>query len=117
MLLSKLSYSISALRVSQFEYSALGFGLVVKFQIRLEGWEERLSGREKDATGLGGKIFILFVMLSFKCVNSKDIRNDVIRKKPQRDCIINQYSSPLENDARKSHKQGWYHRKVALGQF
>lgn len=42
--------------VSQFKYSsALDFGLVVKFQKRLPGWQKRLPGKGEDPIGSGRK--------------------------------------------------------------
>ena len=42
--------------VSQVKYSsALDFGLVVKFQIRLPGWQKRLPGKGEDPIRSGGK--------------------------------------------------------------
>lgn len=52
--------------------------LVIKLQIRLPGWKERLPGKGKMLRDLEGKTFILFVMMSLKSINAENTRNDVI---------------------------------------
>lgn len=74
--------------VSQFKYSsALDFGLVVKFQMILQVGRRDYQGKGRMPQDLGGRIFIL-CHLSLKSINSEHSRNDIINKKPQRNCII-----------------------------